>query len=178
MNSHDFSERQYEVHLTAPIDNAPSLPEGFSEIRIVNRDRQGNIVQTYVLHTCRFTNETEIPWGLESSYERFKVERKVLKAYPNTGTIYLNENYFRESSSNEGLEIHIQTDEHYADMLPSSVDDAKHQTIFLPITGSISVEESLNLVEKYGRNASKLYMEAVIYDNNPRMDQDWEGACH
>lgn len=178
MNPHDFSQRQYEVHLTAPIDKAPPVPDGFYETRIVNRTREGQIVQTYILHTCRFAGRTEIPWELESRYQRFKVEQKILKAYPREGKLLLNENYFRELPACEGLEIHIQTDELFTDMLPSAVDDAKHQTIFVETTNAVSLKDALELVERYGRLASKLYLEAVIYDNNPAMDKDWESACH
>ena len=82
MDNDGFSDRQYEVHLTAKVGSAPRLPKGFSESYIVNKDREGNVVQTYLLHTCRFTNKNEIPWDLRHAYERFKLEQKSVPVYP------------------------------------------------------------------------------------------------
>ena len=178
MKTHNPSQRQYELHLTAPVESALKIPEGFHETLIVNKDRRGNVIQTYVLHTCRLASKSEIPWYLEGSYVRFKVEQKILKAFPKDKKVELNENYFAEGPRCQGIEIHIRTQTDYLDMIPSTVDDVQHQTVFLSGNDPLTIEEALVLVEKYGRDSSKVYLEAVLYDSNPTMDQDWEVACH
>lgn len=175
MSSQDLSY-QFEVHCTVEFDSSLRPPPGFWQTTIRNFDKQGQLVQQYRLHTCRFRSLDEIPWHLKERYVRFKVERKIAKVLFNTGTIDLNEDYFLTPSDSTGIEIHIigVAEDH----LKSAVNDVAHQSLFLKRTQKLTRDELSSMIEQYRSNASKLYIEAVLYDNNEALDQDWQSACH
>ena len=175
MNTRDLSY-QFEVHGTTDYDAPAHLPQGFWETTIQNFDTQGNLVQRYRLHTCRFRNLSDIPRELEKQYIRFKVERKIVKVLYKAGTEEVNEDYFSTPCDCEGIEIHITgaAENH----IPSAVDNVAHQSLFLKRTENLTRQELGELIERYRGKATKLYVEAVLYDNNEALDRAWQSACH
>jgi hypothetical protein len=168
---------QFEVHCTAELRDTRPTPPGFWETRIQNFDRDGSLVQEYRLHTRRFQTMSEIPWELKEGYVRFKVERKIAKAQFETGQLEINEDYFASPLDSEGIEIHITSDVNADEHAHSSVDGAEHQSIFLDRREPLSRAELESMIESYRCKSKKFYAEAVLFDNNPRMDVEWRSAC-
>jgi creatinine deaminase len=164
---------EYEVHITASAKDNLVAPNGFNVTLIENKSDDGTVVQSYNLYSCRFASHDLVPWHLSDQYVRFKVERKILKYDGKTKQIFANHRYFDASPSGKGIEIHIKTESAHEDMLLSCVDNRSHQTLFMPQIQAISLDEALMMVSPYLDNSEKIYVESVVYDTNPTMDEEW-----
>lgn len=170
--------KQYEVHVTANVENEPHSLNGFARTEIVNFNKNGDRIQSYFLYTKRYDSIDEIPWEIKNKgFTRFKVERKIAMRYKQGELLQINSKYIEDATKCSGIEVHVRRNKKHNKMLSSSVDGIWHNSVFIDRNSCLSVDEILSLCRQYSPYGEKIYIEEVIYDDFPQLDWEWGSSC-
>ncbi len=167
------NQRDFEVHGTFFESDEVQCPTGFWSSEIRNMSGVEQEVQHYWLHTCRFADESDVPWSLAPAYRRFKVEGKLLEYRRESQLLNFRPLSQQEGREIMGLELHVSPGQRSSVLDLSYVDQDSHGTTFIPMSTLCDIGELVAIVAPFLRDSEKLYLEAVLFDSVPELDDAW-----